>query len=430
KDYQFCNNNYAVYGDSSTTTRTTPSQDSLYLKFEQSARIPGADPNYFMWGDYDTNEFATSSQQFTATTRALHGFKLNYNVGALQLSGFFGNNLQGFQRDTIPPDGTSGYYFLSRQLLVGGSENVSIEVEELNRPGIVIKKTNLSRGTDYDIDYDRGSIIFREPVLRTDIDEKGQVLVRRIVATYQYEDQTSDNSIYGGRVRYHFDRNSGTQSWLGASFIQENKGIRTFEMYGVDGLISIGPDTQIIGEYARSSNDSELMGNVTGSAYRLEAKTSINKNIQTRAYFQSTDAGFANNATTSFVPGQTRYGADLNANITPDTTLKLQYDHEANFGTAPRPLTNFNDLFTPRTEAVPGSKVDNSLDTISAGVQQRFGSSVLNLDWIHRDRKDNLPEAPLSSTSEQLRTRLNVPITNQISAFLQNETTLSGQDTV
>ncbi|HEY9805540.1 MAG TPA: Ig-like domain-containing protein, partial [Candidatus Obscuribacterales bacterium] len=151
RDTQFCEQNYPVYGDSSHVDNLTPSKDSLYLRVERSAKIAGAAPDFAMWGDYNTSEFATKSQQFTAVTRQLHGFKANYNLGDLQVTGFYGNNVEGFQRDTIAPDGTSGYYFLSRRLLVPGSENVFIELEELNRPGTVLDRQSLNRGPDYDI---------------------------------------------------------------------------------------------------------------------------------------------------------------------------------------------------------------------------------------------------------------------------------------
>ncbi|MBW4638748.1 MAG: hypothetical protein KME05_11030 [Gloeocapsa sp. UFS-A4-WI-NPMV-4B04] len=78
RDVQFCEQNYPVYGDGSKVEALTPSQDSLYLRFERSASIPNADPDFAMWGDYNTQEFARSSQEFTATNRQLHGFKANY----------------------------------------------------------------------------------------------------------------------------------------------------------------------------------------------------------------------------------------------------------------------------------------------------------------------------------------------------------------
>ncbi len=97
RDLQFCEQDYPTYGDSSTVDYLTPSIDSVYLKLEQTS--PSGGQNYAMWGDYRTEEFATASQYFTATTRQLHGFKANYNFGNLQATAAYGNNLDGFQRD-------------------------------------------------------------------------------------------------------------------------------------------------------------------------------------------------------------------------------------------------------------------------------------------------------------------------------------------
>ena len=424
---QSCDQNYPVYGDSSQSTVVTPSTDSLYLRFERSSPIPGAGTDYAMWGDYNTEEFATRSQQFTATTRQLHGFKANYNLGNLQIMGFYGNNIQGFQRDTLALDGTSGYYFLSRRLLVEGSENVFVEVEELNRPGTIIERKQLNRGPDYEIDYDRGSLIFRQPILRTDVGKEGETLVRRIVVTYQYDTPGQNNSIYGGRVQYHFSRELNRESWIGATYLQENQGVRDFELYGADAYFSLGSTAHLIAEYAHSNNDSEFLGPVSGSAYRLELEGEIAKGVNGRAYYRHADTGFANNATVSFVPGQTRYGAQVTAQVSPTTNLRLQYDHEDNKGIAPRPLNTVEDLFSPRSEAVPGTQVDNSLTTISAGIQQKIGAADLSVDWLHRDREDRLNPNALSTTSDQLRSRLTVPLTQNLTFLAQNELTLSSE---
>nr|WP_226889323.1 TonB-dependent receptor [Nostoc sp. MG11] len=425
RTYQFSEQNYPVYGDSSKVDAIAPSIDSVFLRFERSTRIPGSAPDYAMWGDYNTEEFARLSQQFTSITRQLHGFKANYNLGNLQITGFYGNHLEGFQRDTIAPDGTSGYYFLSRRLLQPGSENVFIELEELNRPGTVLERKQLNRGPDYEIDYDRGTLLFREPLLRTDIDQTGQVLVRRLVVSYQYDSQDSDSNIYAGRLQYNLSRKLNSESWLGATYIQENQGVRDFQLYGADALIALGDKGKLIAEYAHSTNDSEFMGKVSGDAYRLEAEGQIANGIQGRAYYRFADTGFANNATISFVPGQTRYGAQVTGKLTSSTNVRVQYDHEDNFGIAPQPLDTFEELFAPRSEAIPGSKVDNSLTTITAGIQQRLGSATVDVDWIHRHREDRISSNALNSNSDQLRSRLSVPIVKNLTFQAQNELTLS-----
>ncbi len=422
--YQFSEQNYPVYGDSSTVNQTTPSIDSVYLRVERSSNIVGASPDYAMWGDYNTEEFSRSSQQFTSLTRQLHGFKANYNFGKLQATAFYGNNIEGFQRDIVPPDGTSGFYFLSRRLTVPGSESVFIELEELNRPGTVLQRERLSRGADYEIDYDRGTVLFREPILRTDVNEFGEVLVRRIVVTYQYEAQGADTDIYAGRLQYNFSRGVDNDSWLATTYFQENQGDRDFELYGADAQFTFGKLGKIVAEYARSRNDSNEMGMVDGDAARAEVEAELFKGLRTRAYYRFADTGFANNATISFVPGQTRYGAQVNGRVTNTTNLRFQYDHEDNFGIAPQPIDTFEEFFSP-IRPIPGSEVDNSLTTISAGIVQRFGKANLAVDLIKREREDRITPETLNTDSTQLRSRLNVPIANKLSFVAQNETTLS-----
>lgn len=426
RNYQFDEQNYPVYGDSSRIDVITPSIDSVYARFERSSKVKGASPDYMMWGDYNTEEFARLSQQFTSFTRQLHGFKLNYNLGNLQFTGFYGNNVQGFQRDAIAPDGTSGFYFLSRRLVQPGSEVVFIEAEELNRPGTIIQRQRLNIGQDYQIDYDRGTLLFTAPQQRTDIGENGEVLVRRIIVTYQQKLEDSDGNIYGGRLQYNLARGTNQDSWIAASYFQENQGTRDFQLYGADAMISFGNNSRFIAEYARSHNDSDIMGTVNGEAVRVEADAQISPGIQARAYYRFADTGFANNTTISFIPGQTRYGAQLTGKITNTTNLRFQYDHEDNFGIAPQPLDTFEELFAPRSQPIPGGRVDNSLTTISAGIQQKIGPGNLEFDWIHRDREDRINNT-FSGNSDQLRSRLSLPLSKRLTFLAQNEFTLSSQ---
>ena len=224
---------YPTRGDSSSVTNIAPSTDQVFFRLERTSPVEGADPDFVTWGDYSTEEFATGSQQFSSTSRSLHGSKANYNFGNLQVTGFYGTNVEGFQRDTIVPDGTSGFYFLSRRLLVRGSEEVYIEVEELNRPGTVLERTRLDRNIDYEIDYDRGTVLFTEPQLRTSTNEIGEVLVRRILVTYQFDDDNGgDTDIFGGRVRYHFGRGANRETSLGFSYVREDLGDQDFELIG------------------------------------------------------------------------------------------------------------------------------------------------------------------------------------------------------
>ena len=417
-----CDNTYATYGDDSYADVVAPSLDSVYLRLERTSPSAIAATDYAMWGDFNTEEFSTASQLFTATNRQLHGFKANYNFGNLALTGLYANNVEGFQRDTIAPDGTSGFYFTSQRDLVPGSERVYLELEELERPGTVLERIALTRGADYQIDYDRGTLLFNDPVARTQVDEFGLLLVRRIVTTYQHENG-ADTDIIASRLQYNFSQAQGQESWVGASYLDENRGDRDFSLFGADAQISIGDRTQITAEIARSTSDFDALDEVSGNAYRLVVESDINDRLGGRAYFRSTDSGFTNRATTSFVPGQTRYGAQLSGRITDSTTLRAQFDREDNSGTAPRVITDLPDLLN-NFEPQPGRALDNSLTTYSLGVSQRFGESTAEVDWLHRDRTDRLNPGS-SVSSDQLRTRLTTPITDRLTIVAQNELNLS-----
>ena len=423
---KYCDPQYPTYGDSSTATQTTPSYDSLYLRVERNSPVQGAGTDYAMWGNFNTEEFATRSQQFSGISRQLQGFKGNFNLGDLQITGFYSNIGKGFQRDTIVPNGTSGTYFLSKRLLINGSENIAIESVDFFSPGTLVSRTELVRGKDYDINYDNGSILFRQPLLQTELGDVGQLLRRQIVATYQNEQVGGDNSnIYGGQLRYHLNRSQSQPSWIAANYFKESLGIRNFILYGANALISLGEKTQLIAEYARSQNDSELLGYVTGTAMRFELNSELASGIVGKLYYKKAETGFANNATISFIPGQTKYGAELNAQVSSSTSLQFRYDQEDNLGIAPRPLTTLADLLNPRQEAVPGAAIDNSLRTISLGLQQNIGTALLNLDLLYRDRQDRQLPNFLTSNSTQLRSRLSLPITDNLKLTAQNELNLS-----
>jgi hypothetical protein len=428
---QTSDQSYPVFGDSSTTERVTPSQDSLYLRAERTSPIPNAGIDYLMWGDFNTEEFSTAAQEFTATSRNLHGFKVNYNAGGLQVTGLYSNTVQGFQRDSIAPDGTSGFYFLSQRLLIDGSETITLEQEELNRPGTVVSAKALQRGLDYTIDYDRGSLLFREPLMRTATDVNGTVLVQKLVVTYQYESPGKSTSVYGGRVRYHFSRTTDRESWLGGTYWLENQGARDFELYGADAQVSLSKNTRIIAEYAHSRHQADSLATAaSGSAYRVDLVSEPFKTVKFHGFYRNAESGFANNATLSFVPGQTRYGAEVIAALSSRTKLRFLFDHEDNFGIAPRPLTVLEQLLNPGAGPIPGEQQDNSLTSFSAGVEQRIGKAQLGVNYTHRDRIDRTPAQDLKNASNQLEATFAMPLRQDLKLRALATVNLQGADPI
>ncbi len=423
---QDCEQPYPVYGDSSTFTSTTPSIDSFYARLERTPGVFGAEPDYFMWGDYSTNEFNRASQLYTATSRLLHGFKGNYNLGNFQITGLYANNIEGFQRDTIVPSGTSGYYFLSKRLLVPGSETVYLEAEEINRPGTVIERKQLFRGSDYEIDYDRGTLIFRRPILATELNPFGTTLVRRVVVNYQNEGG-EDSHLYGGRLQYNFSYDTENKTFGALSYMREDQGDQEFELYGADFLVSLGNRGRIVGEFARSTGNLITGDEVSGNAYRLEAFGNITDSILGQAYYRAVEPEFSNNSTFSFTPGQTRYGASLLTKLGQTTSFRAAYDVEENYGTAPSSVVSFFDLFDPQPQARPGETVNNELRTFRAGILQKLGNGDVALEYVNRSRDDRLGDR-FDADADQLVSRFKYPLTETLTFQAQNELNLGESD--
>lgn len=412
-DTQVQDQRYIVYGDSSSYEAQAQFQDHLFLRLER-------DDNYALWGDYGTNEFAGPSQQFTALTREFHAFKANFQTGRVQTIGFYGSNVQGFQRDSLTPDGTGGYYFLSHRPLVYGSESITLELDDLTRPGTPLSVTPVARSTDYEIDYDRGTVLFRRPLQRTDVGLDGRVLARHVIATYQYQTTGKGTDVYGGRMQMHL--NGG--GLLGATLVRQNQGLRRFGLYGADFLLPLGAGGTIIGEAARSQNGSDVLGQVNGTAFRVEAQGKVGA-VQMRAYARTVGTGFANDATTSFVPGQTRGGAQASLAVTPRTHLRAQVDYEADKGTAPTdPITLAGQLETGTT-ALPGPLVNNRLLSVSAGVEQQVGRADVSVDVINRRRQDFVHPDTVGGSSGQLETRFSLPLPPRLTLLAQSDVTLT-----
>ena len=425
-DVQNCEQTYPTYGDSSTTDYLPPSIDSFYVRFQQDSQLVGGEPNFFMWGDYDTAEFSRFSQEFSALNRQLLGFKVNYTFGnGLQLTALYANNIRALQRDTIVPDGTSGYYFLSRRLVLAGSEDLFFETEELNRPGTVIERVRLTRGVDYSIDYDRGAVLFNNPVSSVDANPFGPALVRRIVATYQVDGDDDDGDLFGGRLQYNFDTSLDSPSWVGASAIFEDQGAQEFSLVGVDALLQLGDSGQLVAELARSSLDNPTVDE-SGTAVRVEATGKITPDLAGTAYFREADSGFRNTATTSFRAGQTRWGGQLGYNLSENTQLQVQFDRERNQGNEDLIPTTLDQLINPGLVRTDGATVNNSITTVRTGIQQQFGTITGNLDWVYRDRNDRVTGDDVESS--QLSAGLTWPLAEKLTFRTQTDIALGDED--
>ncbi len=378
-----CTPQYPIYGDESTYERLAQSSDNVYFRLERER-------TYAMWGDYDSKEFASPTQLYSATMRNLHGAKVNYEPGKLEAASFFANNIEAYQRDSIAPDGTSGDYYLSHSSVVPGSEDVYVESYLFDQPGVIETVTPYVRSIGYDIDYARGAILFHAPVVRTDLDPEGRVVVNVIVVTYEYDGGQGTGDMVGGRLRYQsFVPHNDTQTpfSVGASAVHENMGDSSFSLTGIDLGAPLGKVAKAVGEYAQSTNDTAASGTIGGQAYRLEAALQSGRTTG-NAYYRTTNAGFSNDATTSFVPGQSQQGLNVDTPVARRTDAFFTYGRQRENGIAPEVLDDPLDLLVPGGAPVPGAPVNTDDMTLGGGVRQRIGTGKLSAEYDSRQNTD------------------------------------------
>ena len=151
---------YTLYADATQANFDAASSSRLYVKLERKQF-------YAMFGDYDTGLTVTELSRYS---RSLTGVKSEYKGDKAGYNAFASVTTQSYIKDEIPGNGTSGVYKLSRRNLMINSDKVRIETRDRFQSQIIVSTQYLTRYLDYDIDYNNGTLTFREPVTSRDGD--------------------------------------------------------------------------------------------------------------------------------------------------------------------------------------------------------------------------------------------------------------------
>jgi len=292
---------YTLYGDRSYQQFEGVSRYPVFVKLEKRQA-------YAMFGDYDTN---ITEGRLTSYNRRLSGLKAEYLGDKIQVLGFAAETNQGFAKDEIPADGTSGTYQLSNQRILAQSEEIVVETRDRFRPDIVLERKVMVRYLDYTLDYYTGQLIFRLPVDVSDADFNPNV----IVVDYETSEDAERNLTYGGRVQTQV-LNEKVQ--IGSSFVHEDgsalSGGVEQNMIGVDVIAQVTDNTQLRAEYAITENKGTVGNDGTSSAMLAEIIHTSDK-LSGEAYFREEEAGFGLGQTNSNTNQIRRYGAKANYKI-------------------------------------------------------------------------------------------------------------------
>ena len=287
------NQYYTLYGDSAQNGFEAPSQRPLYFKVERKQF-------YALFGDYTTGLTTTELSRYN---RSLNGLHSEYEGEHFTFSGFGTDTNQAFVRDEIRGDGTSGLYQLSRRSIVVNSEKVTLEVRDRFHSEDVLNSTPQARYVDYNIDYQMGTIFFKQPI-PSHGDGFNPLF---IVVEYESDDSSKQKMSGGGRgaVKLFDDKVE-----VGSTLLHEGTEGRTSSLYGTDVRVDLDDATRIRAEYA--STHSALLdpnADAMGGAWLAEV-TRRDGALDTRAYFREQQAGFGIGQQAASETATEKYGLD------------------------------------------------------------------------------------------------------------------------
>ncbi|WP_221796951.1 OmpA family protein [Oceanobacter mangrovi] len=363
---------YTLYGDASEQQLEASSGRKLYVRVDRNRF-------YAMFGDITTHMTQTELADYN---RRMTGLQTEYHGEVFEGTAFVSQTDNGFIRDQIQGDGTSGLYHLSREKLVSSSEQITIEVRDRYRSEVVVSSTPLVRDYDYVIDYDDGTIYFKQPIRANDEDFNP----RYIVAEYEVDGEEL-GYVAGGRAGVKLLDDTVK---AGVSVINQNQPDHEGRLTAVDTTVKLG-NTEIIAEMGQS-NQSTVEGDYTDSAHRLEINHRSDA-LQAKVYVRRQGEHYGVDDTDDSENGSRKEGIEATWYIDDRDRLNTVIFHH-------------NDL-------------DTGLDTYQSQVEmshaitneQRIKFSLINSQAEGTDSTTYTDQAGVGVTQQLLRKRLQLGAT-------------------
>lgn len=263
---------YSLYGDKSATQYDASSQEKLYLKLEK-------EQFYALFGDFSTG---LNGGELSSYSRSLNGLKSEFTNDKFEVVVFASETDQAFIKDEIRGDGTSGIYRLSTKGLITNSEKISIETRDRFQSQDILETLELRRHLDYNIDYDVGTIFFKQPVFSQD-PAFNPIF---IVVDYEVDGNGADELNIGGRMAYKPADNLE----IGLTLVKEGIEGRESELAGIDLEYQLDDSTEIRAEIAGTKSRIDGIDS-DGSAYLIEA-TRRSGDLDVSAYVREQQGAF------------------------------------------------------------------------------------------------------------------------------------------
>lgn len=226
---------YPVYYDPNLSGYEVNSNSKVYVKLEQ-------DENYIMYGDYNI-QFNNHLVQYQ---HAFRGVAAQFKNEYLDVKVFGSKATQVLVRDEIRGQGISGFYQLSREDIVVNSLHIVIETRSQfnNKEIIAVEEKQMYR--DYDVNFDRGRVLFDFPISPSDL--LGNPVY--IVATYTSQEASSEELIWGAQANIKL---LAEKILFGGSYIQETKSKNSNQIYGASLQVNPIAGLSVNGNVAHTS---------------------------------------------------------------------------------------------------------------------------------------------------------------------------------
>jgi hypothetical protein len=264
---------FTLYGDAATQGQDAASARKLYVKLEREQL-------YALFGDYDTGLTVTELSRYS---RKLNGAKAELQTRSMEVTAFAARTDKAYGRDELPGDGTSGLYRLSRGRITASSETVTLLTRDRFRSEVVVESRTLSRFTEYSIDYDAGTIFFREAVPSRDFGLNPIT----IVVEYETESLAGEDSTFGGRAGVKL---LGQRVRAGITGVHEGQGERRNDLVGADVKLQLGEHTRARGEIART--ESRQAGATLAADAFLAQVAHTTRSLEAQVYLREQQTGF------------------------------------------------------------------------------------------------------------------------------------------
>ncbi|MDH5389151.1 MAG: OmpA family protein [Gammaproteobacteria bacterium] len=411
---------YTIYGDGTNQRYDASSSEKLYLKVER-------EQFYALYGDFDSGLNVTELSRFS---RRMTGIKSEMTQGAFSYTAFAAENVNNFVKDEIRGDGTSGLYRFSNQDLVINSETIVIETRDRFRSEVIIDSKTLTRHIDYNIDFQAGTIYFREPILSTDNNFNPVY----IVADYEVESPVKGGITAGGRAAVKL---MGDTLEIGASAVHDATFAAEGNLLGVDANLAISDETKLKFEAASTDGDNAGVA-VSGNAVSAEIEHK-GEDLQGRIYVKKQDEEFGLGQQSGTQTGTSKIGAEGRYKVTEKTSVDALTYREENLTTqAVRNVTEAKVLYAEDVYSLSaGARMAH--DTDGAGQSQDsdlllLGASTKLFDNRLRLRANTETALSSSDASTDYPSRYIVGadyyLTPAIDLFVENEWTMGEtQDT-